>query len=401
MAEEREDQTLQRLLRLYRSEPVAREAVRTIHAIASRLRRRFGDEPIKIMGFCGTHEWTITQYGLRTLMPENVELVAGPGCPVCITPAYYVDIAIKLSLEGITVYTYGDAYRLPGSARRGKGIRSLAEARAAGGSVEVVYSVLDACKRARERGKDAVFLAVGFETTAPATASAVVHGRAPENLSFINVHRLTPPIMRYAFEVHRKEMPIRGVIAPGHVSTITGAKAWKFVVDEYNIPVVVAGFEPLDVLLAILEILRMLEEGKPRLVNEYQRAVTWEGNQVAQQLMNEAFEVADAAWRGIGFVPNSGLRFRDKYSDKDALKQYGIPELTPEEFSYDLPPGCRCAEVTLGIAKPTDCPMFMRACTPSNPYGPCMVSSEGTCAVWARYGGYLDRELAKELGLTP
>lgn len=400
MAEKWGCQTLQRLLRLYRSEPIAREVVRAIHVVASRLRGRFGDEPIKIMGFCGTHEWTITQYGLRTLMPENVKLIAGPGCPVCITPAYYVDIAIKLSLEGITVYTYGDAYRLPGSTRRGEKIRSLAEARAAGGRVEVVYSVFDACRRAREHRRDAVFLAVGFETTAPATASAIVHDRVPENLSFINVHRLTPPIMRYAFEVHGREVPIKGVIAPGHVSTITGAKAWKFVVDEYGVPIVVAGFEPLDVLLAILEILRMLEEEKPKLVNEYQRAVTWEGNRVAQQLMDEVFEVVDAAWRGIGFVPDSGLRFRDKYRGKDALNQYGIPELTPKEFSYDLPPGCKCAEVTLGIAQPTDCPMFMRTCTPSNPYGPCMVGSEGTCAVWARYGGYLDRELAKELGLT-
>lgn len=251
-----------------------------------------------------------------------------------------------------------------------------------------------------EHRRDAVFLAVGFETTAPAIASAIVHGRVPENLSFINVHRLTPPIMRYAFEVHGREVPIKGVIAPGHVSTITGAKAWKFVVDEYGVPIVVAGFEPLDVLLAVLEILRMLEEEKPKLVNEYQRAVTWEGNRVAQQLMDEVFEVVDAAWRGIGFVPDSGLRFRDKYRGKDALNQYGIPELTPKEFSYDLPPGCKCAEVTLGIAQPTDCPMFMRTCTPSNPYGPCMVGSEGTCAVWARYGGYLDRELAKELGLT-
>ncbi|AEM38599.1 hydrogenase expression/formation protein HypD [Pyrolobus fumarii 1A] len=398
---ETRDQVLRRIVELYRTNPIAKDIVAKIHRLAEKLRARLGDEPVKIMDFCGTHEWTITHFGLRSLMPSNVELVAGPGCPVCITPAYYIDVAIKLALDGITVYTYGDAYKLPGSAHRGSGKpRSLAEARAAGGSIEVVYSVVDAVKRARETGKESVFLAVGFETTAPATASAVARRMAPRNLTFINVHRLTPPIMRHVFEVHKKRIPIRGVIAPGHVSTITGAKAWKFVPEEYGIPTVVAGFEPIDVLLAILEILRQLVAGEAKLVNEYTRAVTWEGNTAAQRAINECCEVVDAAWRGLGFVPKSGLAFRDKYAEYDALRQYGIPELTPERFSYDLPPGCRCAEVTLGLAKPTDCPHFLRGCTPANPYGPCMVSSEGTCAVWARYGGGgLALEVAKEIGL--
>ncbi len=400
-AVESKDEVLARILKLYRLNPMSKEVVEKIHRLAEKLKSRFGDEPIKIMDFCGTHEWTITHFGLRSLMPPNVELVAGPGCPVCVTPAYYVDVAIKLALEGITVYTYGDAYKLPGSAHRGSGKpRSLAEARAQGGSVEVVYSVVDAVKKARESGKESVFFAVGFETTAPATASVIVREVAPENLSFINVHRLTPPIMRYTFEIHKEHIPIRGVIAPGHVSTITGAKAWSFVVEEYGIPTVVAGFEPLDVLLAILEILRQLYEGKPRLVNEYTRAVTWEGNVEAQKAIRECCEEVDAAWRGLGFVPKSGLAFRQKYKKYDALERYGIPELTPERFKYDLPPGCKCAEITLGLAKPTDCPYFLRGCTPANPYGPCMVSSEGTCAVWARYGGGgLALEVAKEVGL--
>ncbi len=390
---------LRRIETVLRSKSFAGKIVEKIHRLAREAVKRVGQEPIKIMDFCGTHEYTITHYGLRSLMPPEVELVAGPGCPVCITPAYYVDVVIKLALEGIRVYTYGDAYKLPGSARRGKGIRSLEEARAAGGDVVVVYSILDAVRLARRDGKESVFFAVGFETTAPATASAVVKGMLPPNLTIVNVHRLTPPIMRYTFERHR-DNPIRGVIAPGHVSTIIGARAWKFVVDEYGIPTVVAGFEPLDVLIAVYEILRQHVEGKVALVNEYTRAVTWEGNKTAQKMISECCEVVDAAWRGIGFVPKSGLAFRDKYRRFDALYQYGIPELTPEEWKYDLPPGCRCAEVTLGIAKPTDCPLFMKVCTPGTPYGPCMVSSEGTCAVWARFGGGgLAEEIARSIGL--
>jgi hydrogenase expression/formation protein HypD len=390
---------LKRLEELLRRSEYARKVVEKIHQLAPKAVARVGQSPIKIMDFCGTHESTITHFGLRSLMPPDVELVAGPGCPVCITPAYYVDVAIRLSLEGIRVFTYGDAYKLPGSGRRGKDIRSLEEARAAGGNVVVVYGILDAIRIAKEDGKESVFFAVGFETTAPSTAAPVVKGHVPSNMTIINVHRLTPPIMRYTFETH-KDNPIRGVIAPGHVSTIVGAKAWRFVVDEFGIPTVVTGFEPLDVLLAVLEILRQHVEGKPRLVNEYTRVVTWEGNTTAQRQINECCEVVDAAWRGIGFVPKSGLAFREKYRHVDAFHQYGIKDLSPDEWKYDLPPGCRCAEVTLGLAKPTDCPHFMKTCTPGTPYGPCMVSSEGTCAVWARFGGGgLAEDIAKSLGI--
>lgn len=343
-------------------------------------------KPIKIMDFCGTHEYTITHYGLRSLMPDGVEIVAGPGCPVCITPAYYVDLAIKLSLEGVTIYTYGDAYKLPGSTRTKSGARNLEEARALGADVRVVYSILDAIRMAKQYAKDSIFLAVGFETTVPATAFPVVRGLLPSNLSILNIHRLTPPIMKYTFEAHKKN-PIKGVIAPGHVSTIVGAKAWRFVVKNYGIPTVVAGFEPADVLLAILEILKQHARGKASLVNEYSRVVSWEGNKVAQRQIAECCEVVDAAWRGIGFVERSGLAFREKYKSVDAMHQYGLKELSKADWVFDLPPGCRCAEVTLGIAKPSECPLFMKVCTPGTPYGPCMVSSEGACAVWARFGG--------------
>lgn len=357
-------------------------------------------EEVKIMDFCGTHEHSIVYNGIRSLMPENVTLVAGPGCPVCITPAHYVDAVIKLALDGVRVYTYGDTYLLPGSALPGSGgPRTLADAKALGGEVVIVYSLLEAIKHHRNHGGESVFLAVGFETTAPSTASAVVNKLIPEGLTLLNVHRLTPPIMKYTFDKHR-HAPIRGVIAPGHVSTIVGAGAWEFVAKEYGIPVVVAGFEALDVLTAIFYILLMLKNGKPRLINQYKRAVSWDGNPKAKRLINECCEVVDASWRGLGIVPESGLRFREKYNSIDAVHQYGLRELEEREWKYDLPPGCRCAEVTLGLAKPTDCPLFMKTCKPGVPYGPCMVSSEGACSVWARFGGGgLVEEIVKDLGL--
>lgn len=366
-----------------------------IHKIARDI-----DGIVKIMDFCGTHEHSIVYNGIRSLMPDNVDLVAGPGCPVCITPAHYVDAMIKLALDGVRVYTYGDTYLLPGSELPGSDKpRTLADAKALGADVVVVYSLLEAIKHYRRDPRESVFLAVGFETTAPSTASAVVNGLLPEGFTLINVHRLTPPIMRYTFEKHR-DNPIKGVIAPGHVSTIVGAREWEFVPREYGIPTVVAGFEAYDVMQAILYILVMLRSGKPRLVNQYKRAVTWEGNRRAQRLIRECCEVVDASWRGLGFVPKSGLAFRDKYKWADAVYQYGLREVSEKEWKYDLPPGCRCAEVTLGLAKPTDCPLFMKVCKPGVPYGPCMVSSEGACSIWARFGsGWFVEELVKSLGL--
>ena len=388
------------LLRLFRvDKPVIDRIISAVKLVAPVASKRV-DGTIKIMDFCGTHEHTIVWNGIRSLMPPEVELVAGPGCPVCVTPAFYVDVAIRMSLEGIRVYTYGDAYKLPGSAKPGSDEpRSLAEARAYGGDVMVVYSFMDAVRDARRAGRESVFLAVGFETTAPAVAAPLAAGKVPSNLTIINVHRLTPPILRYAFEAH-KGAPVRGVIAPGHVSTVIGAGSWEFVPKEYGVPTVVAGFEVHDVLMAILYILMMLAEGEARLINEYRRVVKWEGNIKAKRLIAEVFEVSDASWRGLGFVPNSGLAFRDKYKRYDALHQYGVKEPTPEEWKYDLPPGCRCAEVTLGLAKPTDCPLFLRTCTPGTPYGPCMVGSEGTCSIWARFGGGgLADEIAESIGL--
>lgn len=378
-----------------------KEMAESIKKIIWKYAERLGGEKIKIMNFCGTHEWTTVHFGLRSLMPPNVELVAGPGCPVCVTPSYYIELAIKLSLEGVRVYTFGDAFKLP-ALKRVKGARSLEEAKALDGDVKIVYGFLDAIKDAKSYGKDSVFLGIGFETTSPSYSLPFYKHRVPENLSFLSVLRLTPPAAEYAIEaaVERGVTPIQGIIAPGHVSTIIGAKPWDEISKKYGIPSVISGFEPIDVLLSIARILRMLVEKHVGVEIEYKRLVKWEGNTFALKTIKEVFEVEDAAWRGLGFIPGSGLELAEKYSKYDAFKVFGLKRLTREDWKYDLPAACRCADVTLGLAVPTDCKLFKKVCTPDSPIGPCMVSLEGTCAVWARFGGGgLADDIARDIGL--
>ncbi|MGC8932853.1 MAG: hydrogenase formation protein HypD [Candidatus Methanodesulfokora sp.] len=351
---------------------------------------------VRFMNFCGTHEWTTVHYGLRTLMPENVELVAGPGCPVCITPSYYIEKAIELSMKGIRVYSFGDAYKLP-ALKSINGARSLSDARSAGGNVSIVYSFLDAVRDAEKYKKESVFLGIGFETTAPSYAILFYNNKVPENLFFMSVLRLTPPAARYALDYAAgRGEGVDGVIAPGHVSSVIGSDPWLFIAKDFGIPAVVSGFEPTDVLISVAMLLKMLNRGEADVKIEYKRVVKPYGNVKAKELINRVFEEEDASWRGLGFIEGSGLDLSDDFSDNNAFLHLVEKQ---KEWSYDMPPGCRCAEVVLGVAKPTDCPMFMRACTPSNPFGPCMVSMEGTCAVWARFGGGgLADEIAREIG---
>jgi hydrogenase expression/formation protein HypD len=238
---------------------------------------------------------------------------------------------------------------------------------------------------------------------APGYAVPIIDGLIPDNLKDNVLSQAHAPAAYLAIDTIREkptDYPLMGVIAPGHVSTIIGGKAWAPIAENFGIPVVVAGFEPIDVLFAIAEILRQLKNKEAEVVIEYTRAVTWDGDLKAQSAIRTAFESVDTAWRGIGFIPKSGLKIREEYAAVDAMKYYDIPELTPERWRYDLPAACRCAEVNLGKAKPTDCPLFMKACTPDRPVGPCMVSMEGACAVWARFGGGgLADEVAKALGL--
>lgn len=374
-----------------------------IKKLSEELYRRYGKESkLKIMDFCGTHEYTITRFGIRSLMPDNIDLVAGPGCPVCVTPSYYIENAVKLALEGVTIYSYGDVYRLR-SQKPVNGAYSLADARALGGDVKIVTSIVEAIKDAEKHGNDSIFLGIGFETVAPGYANVLLKKLLPRNLKILSLAKLTPPAMFYSIDIlHEKpsESSIVGVIAPGHVSTITGAKAWVPVAENYGIPVVVAGFEPIDVLLAIAEILKQLVRCEAKVVIEYTRAVTWHGDLKAQVAMHKAFKSVDDVWRGIGYIPKSGLRPRESFEYFDAFSYFGIKELTPSDWRYDLPPGCRCAEITLGKAKPTSCPLFMKVCRPEKPIGPCMVSDEGTCSIWARFGvDSLASDIARDVGL--
>ena len=378
-----------------------REAAEKVKKVIWKLASRLGGRTVKLMNFCGTHEWTTVHFGLRSLMPPNVKLVAGPGCPVCVTPSHYIEESIRLAMDGVKVYSFGDAFKLP-ALRRVMGARNLEEAKALGGSVEVVYSFLDAVKKARADGGEGVFLGIGFETTTPSYSIPLRSRQIPDNLFFLSVLRLTPPAADFAIKaaLDRGLTPVQGIIAPGHVSTIIGAKPWKELAEKYGIPAVVSGFEPLDLLVSIAMLLKMIVEGRNTVEIEYKRLVTWEGNMYVQRVNSEVFQVEDAAWRGLGFIPESGLELKGEYRRYDAAREFGIEPLTREKWRYDLPAACKCADITLGLAEPTDCPMFKKACTPERPIGPCMVSLEGTCAVWARFGGGgLAEEIAREVGV--
>lgn len=381
--------------------PLAMNLKKIIWEYANAIKEEEGCDRIKIMNFCGTHEWTTTHYSIRDLLPPFLDMVAGPGCPVCITPAYYVDVITKLARDGVKVYTYGDSLRLGAGPDHPA---SLQETKANGGDVKVVYSFLDAVEDSRMHDKESVFFEIGFETTAPSYALALAEGMVPENLKLLNTVRLTPPAMRYTIKLYQERgvLPIRGIIAPGHVSTITGAAAWKFLPRVHGLPTVVAGFEPIDVLMAVAQILLMIKENKPDIMVEYKRLVRWEGNEYAKKLINRVFQKVDAAWRGIGFIPQSGLRLNGGFFDKhDAFNHFNIPDISSKStpiLAQDTPSGGRCGEVVVGISKPADCPHFMKSCSPMKPWGPCMVSSEGACNIWARYGGMDQIKFKKQVG---
>jgi len=341
--------------------------------VADRIRELAPSYPVRFCHVCGTHEWTITHYGLRSLLPETVDVIAGPGCPVCVTPASDIDAAISLALEGVSILIFGDVIRVPGSKM------SLQDAKAQGGDVRIIYGVGDAVKIARkEPDKDFVFFAIGFETTAPSTALEVLN-RPPENLSFLVAHRLIPPAMELLLGIG--DLHIDGFIAPGHVSTIIGMKPYQIFPEVYRMPTVIAGFEPLDVLFGILMLLRQIKRGEAKLENEYVRSVTWEGNIKAQQIINRVFDVSSGRWRGLGRLPFSALTLKKEFATYDAKKKYDIKI----EGSRDLLPGCLCHLIMIGKIKPPECPLFMKACTPQSPRGACMVSNEGTCSIWAKH----------------
>jgi len=329
-------------------------------------------ETVKFCHVCGTHEWTIAHYGLRSFLPRNVEVIAGPGCPVCIVPAAEIDEAVQLAQKGVAITCFGDVLRVPGSHI------SLLEAKAEGADLRIVYSVSDAVKMAKhEKDKEFAFFAVGFETTAPSTGAEALE-TPPKNFSFLVSHRLIPPAMELLLGVG--DLNISGFIAPGHVSAIIGMKPYELFPRVYRMPTVVAGFEPIDVLMGIYMLLKQCAKGEARLENEYSRVVKWEGNPRALEIMNKAFTVTGGNWRGIGRLPDSALKLREEFADLDAREKFGVHI----EQGRDILLGCECHLVIIGKIKPDECPMFMKACTPAKPIGACMVSSEGTCRVWAK-----------------
>jgi len=334
-------------------------------------------EPMTFMEVCGTHTMAIYQYGLRTLLPPQVRLISGPGCPVCVTPNEYLDRAVALCrLPDVIVATFGDMVRVPGSSS------SLQEERARGADIRVVYSPLDAVALAATNpGKRVVFLGVGFETTAPAIGGSILaaKGQGLANYFVLAAHKTMPQPMRVLSA--DPELKIDGYLCPAHVSTITGPQIYQFLAEEFQIPCVITGFEPADVMQGVEMLARQVVAGESRVETQYRRVVRPEGNRKAQEVIREVFTPYDASWRGIGTIPGSGLRIADPYGAFDAEK--AIPVAVEETREHV---GCLCGEILKGKVAPTDCPLFAGACTPESPVGACMVSSEGTCAAAYKYG---------------
>jgi len=329
------------------------------------------------MEVCGTHTVAIFKHGIRQLLPKKVNMLSGPGCPVCVTPNSDIDKAIALAQNpSVILVTFGDMMKVPGS------YSSLHQVKAAGADIRVVYSVLDALRIAKDNPrKSVVFFGVGFETTAPTTASAILEAErlGIDNFFFLCVHKLIPPAMRAL--LNSDEVHIDGFICPGHVSTIIGSQPYEFIPREYGMPCVIAGFEPLDILQAIDMLLEQLSAEEPRVVIQYRRAVRKDGNPIALKYLSTVFEVTDACWRGIGTIPKSGLKLGQQYQRFDAECAFKIVSRPPKEAA-----GCRCGDILRGASTPNECSLFAKACAPEHPVGPCMVSTEGTCSAWYLYG---------------
>ncbi len=355
----------------YRNPDLVRGLLDAVSILAAGIGRE-----VSLMEICGTHTHAIGRYGIRRLLPKNLRLVSGPGCPVCVTSIADVDRALYLAgLPGVIFATFGDMLRVPGT-----GEESLQRLRAAGADVRVISSARDAVRFAAENpGRRVILMGIGFETTAPTVAAAVLSARRKgvENFSVFSVHKTVPQAIRALIE--DPELRIDGFICPGHVSIVTGVEAYGMI-PKAGRAAVITGFEPADIAEGILMLLRQIMEGRFEVAIQYVRGPKAEGNPKAREIMAEVFEPDDAEWRGLGVIPGSGLRIRREYESFDALKRFALPQIRSVEFS-----GCRCGEILRGVMAPAECPMFMKACTPANPVGPCMVSGEGTCAAYYKY----------------
>lgn len=334
--------------------------------------------PISIMEVCGTHTMSIAKSGIREALNGYVKLTSGPGCPVCVTSQGEIDAIIEIGKKNnVIITTFGDMMKVKGS----DGM-SLSELRVKGGDIRIVYSAMDALKIAAENPtKDIVFVGVGFETTAPTIAASIKYAfeNNINNFYVIPFFKLVPPALKYLLDF--KIGIIDGFILPGHVSVIIGKRAYDFLEKDYKVPSVISGFEPLDILRSIDIIIEKKLNDENIVLTEYTRAVNYNGNKYAVNLMNDIFNVSDARWRAVGVIKNSGYIFSKRYERFDALKRFGI-----SIKDVDDPKGCQCGMILLGLKKPSDCPLFAKKCTPDDAVGPCMVSSEGACAAWYKYG---------------
>lgn len=362
----------------YRDSKIARALAAKIASIAT--------QPWVLMEICGGQTHTILRYGLDELLPSTVELVHGPGCPVCVTPAEIIDKAIAIALlPDVILVSYGDMLRVPGSKS------DLFRAKAQGADVRIAYSPVEALKIAHANPqRRVVFLAIGFETTAPANAIAAWQARREQltNFSMLTSHVLVPPAIRALLASRQNR--VQGFIAPGHVCTVMGLREYEELVSEFAIPIVVGGFEPIDLLEAILMLVKQLEAGEAHVENQYARSVTFQGNLPAQKIMTEVFEIADQKWRGIGAIQQSGLQFRSDYAAYDANRIFDLETIAVEE-----PPECISAMILQGLKKPTDCTAFGIRCTPEHPLGAPMVSAEGACAAYYHYRRHVVQDLVE------
>jgi hydrogenase expression/formation protein HypD len=353
----------------YRDAGLGKKLVSRIEQLSTR--------PARLMEFCGGHTVAIMRNGIRQLLPPTVEMLSGPGCPVCVTANVDIDKAIALArLPNVIITTFGDMMRVPGS------YSSLQQARAEQADIRIVYSTQDALQIARDNlKKPIIFIGIGFETTAPTIAASVLQAEEEgiENFYVLSLLKLCPPVMKSLLDLG--EIRLDGIVCPGHVSVIIGSHPYEFIPRDYGVACVVSGFEPLDILLSVAMLVEQIESGKPRVEIAYRRGVKPEGNRRALEIMSEVFEVGGADWRGLGAVPASGLRLRKEYQRFDAERAFPIT-LEPVREAK----GCICGDILRGVKIPTDCKLFGKACVPEYPVGPCMVSSEGACAAYYQYG---------------
>jgi hydrogenase expression/formation protein HypD len=361
----------------FRNPQIAQALFKEINRLSSLLERT-PEQPLKLMEICGGHTHSIFKYGIEAALPDTIELIHGPGCPVCVMPRGRLDDAIALAEQSNVIFTtFGDAMRVPGSKK------SLLQAKAEGADVRMIYSPLDALPIAKENpDKEVVFFGIGFETTAPSTALTILQAQTEgiKNFSIFANHVLVVPALEAL--LNNPDLQLDGFIGPGHVSTIIGTKPYQIIAETYHKPLVVSGFEPLDILQSILMVLQQLADGRCQVENQYSRLVQAEGNKVALDAINQVFTVRDEfEWRGLGNISESGLKIRENYVHFDAEVKFTLPNRQVADAA-----ACQCGEILKGLLKPWQCKVFGTACTPENPIGTCMVSSEGACAAYYKYG---------------